>query len=213
MIAKARVAQLTGLPSMTAAAEGPVTFGCFFYRWKARLLSRWDSSAAQGTGGRVRTPAPTKYGKLSGLSVGAGPRPARGRPQGSPLRRKTGRDRWLGKLRRRNETAPLPMFLPLRPPVGPDGMAPKHSWFCAPEGIYLPLGVTPVMGVQGVGEYGRGASILSPPLGGSLVSFCPGRKKLAPQGEIPLRTTNAVRNPPPHPSGLRPATFPPGGRL
>ena len=147
------------------------------------------------------------------LLAGAGPRPARGRPQGSPLRRKTGRDRWLGKLRRRNETAPLPIFLPLRPPVGPDGMAPKHSWFCAPEGIYLPLGVTPVMGVQGVGEYGRGASILSPPLGGSLVSFCPGRKKLAPQGEIPLRTTNAVRNPPPHPSGIRPATFPPGGRL
>src|SRR5699024_1117187 len=57
-----------------------------------------------------------------------------------------------------------------------------------------------VMGVQGVGEYERGAFILSPPLGGSLVSFCPGRKKLAPQGEIPLRTTNAVRNPSPHPT-------------
>ena len=185
MIAKARVAQLTGLPSITAAAEGPVTFGCFFYRWKARLLCGWGSSLAQGTGGRVRAPAPTaypkvrlifcrarcphravpgrprcaaptKYGKLSGLSVGAGPRPARGRPQGSPLRRKTGRDRWLRKLRRRNETAPLPIFLPLRPPVGPDGMAPKHSWFCAPEGIYLPLGVTPVMGVLGDGRHGGG---------------------------------------------------------
>ena len=64
MIAKARVAQLTGLPSMTAAAEGPVTFGCFFYRWKARLLSRWGSSLAQGIGGRVRAPAPTAYPKV-----------------------------------------------------------------------------------------------------------------------------------------------------
>ena len=64
MIAKARVAQLTGLPSITAAAEGPVTFGCFFYRWKARLLSGWGSSLAQGTGGRVRAPAPTAYPKV-----------------------------------------------------------------------------------------------------------------------------------------------------
>ena len=95
----------------------------------------------------------------------------------------------------------------------PDGNLDQPLKFCAPEMFCLVQGVTPVMGVQGVGEYGRGASILSPPLGGSLVSFCPGRKKLAPQGEIPLRTTNAVRNPPPHPSGLRPATFPPGGRL
>ena len=62
--AKARVAQLTGLPSITAAAEGPVTFGCFFYRWKARLLSGWGSSLAQGTGGRVRAPAPTAYPKV-----------------------------------------------------------------------------------------------------------------------------------------------------
>ena len=64
MIAKARVAQLTGLPSITAAAEGQVTFGCFFYRWKARLLSRWGSSLAQGIGGRVRAPAPTAYPKV-----------------------------------------------------------------------------------------------------------------------------------------------------
>ena len=184
MIAKARVAQLTGFPSITAAAEGPVTFGCFFYRWKARLLSGWGSSLAQGTGGRVRAPAPTAYPKVRLIFCRArcphravprrpsvpplrnmgnfpvfpeGPvpdRPAGG--QRPPLRRKTGRDRWLRKLRRRNETAPLPIFLPLRPPVGPDGMAPKHSWFCAPEGIYLPLGVTPVMGVLGDGRHGGG---------------------------------------------------------
>ena len=62
--AKARVVQSTGFPSITAAAEGPVTFGCFFYRWKARLLSGWGSSSAQGNGGRVRTPAPTMYPKV-----------------------------------------------------------------------------------------------------------------------------------------------------
>ena len=78
----------------------------------------------------------------------------------------------------------------------PGGNSNQPLRFYAPEGLRDVQGVTPATGVQGVGEYGRGASILSPPLGGSLVSFCPGRKKLAPQGEIPLRTTNAVRNRP-----------------
>ena len=59
--AKARVAQLTGCPSIAAAAELAVTFGGCSYRWKARLLSCLGSSAAQSTGGRVRTPAPTEY--------------------------------------------------------------------------------------------------------------------------------------------------------
>ena len=36
-------------------------------------------------GGRVRTPAPTKYGELSGLSVGAGHWPARRRPLAAHL--------------------------------------------------------------------------------------------------------------------------------
>ena len=57
--AKARVAQLTGSRSITAAAEDLVTFGYGFYWWRARLLSGWGSSLAQGIGGRVRTPAPT----------------------------------------------------------------------------------------------------------------------------------------------------------
>ena len=43
--------QSTGFPSITAAAEGPVTFGGFFYRWKARLLGWWGSSLAQGNAG------------------------------------------------------------------------------------------------------------------------------------------------------------------
>ena len=61
VIAKARVAQLTGCPSIAAAAEWSVTFGDCFDRWKARLLCGWGSSAAQGIGGRVRTPAPAEY--------------------------------------------------------------------------------------------------------------------------------------------------------
>ena len=74
--AKARVAQLNGSRSMTAAAERAVTFGSCFYRWTARLLSCLGSSAAQGIGGRVRTPAPT--GDLEAvLSLGGGTRATR----------------------------------------------------------------------------------------------------------------------------------------
>ena len=104
----------------------------------------------------------------------------------------------------------------------PGGNSDQPLRFYAPEGLHDVQGVTPVMGVQGVGEYGRGASILSPPLGGSLFSFGPATNKLAPQGEIPLRTTNAVRNPPPHPApsgppipipfGLRPSPLDKGSR-
>ena len=101
-------------------------------------------------GGRVRAPAPTKYGELSGLSIGAGHWPARrrplaahlirplrghlplkgkafGRPRGSPLRWETNRERWLGSGRRGSGTAPVPISLLLRPPVGPDGTALRHS--------------------------------------------------------------------------------------
>ena len=39
VIAKARVAQLNGLPSIAAAAEWSVTFGDCSDRWKARLLA------------------------------------------------------------------------------------------------------------------------------------------------------------------------------
>ena len=68
---------------MTAAAEGAVTFGSCFYRWTARLLSCLGSSAAQGIGGRVRTPAPT--GDLeAALSLGGVYMP-RGHPHPSGL--------------------------------------------------------------------------------------------------------------------------------
>ena len=128
-------------------------------------------------GGRVRTPAPTAYPKVRLIFCRArcphravpgrpgvpplrnagifqfgrrGRRPRR--PAGAhcaPLRRKTGWERWFGSGRRRNKTAPVPIFFPLRPPVGPDGMAPKHSWYCAPEGPHNVQGVTPVMGSGG----------------------------------------------------------------
>ena len=64
---------------MTAAAEGPVTFGYFFYRWKARLCGWRGSSSAQGIGRRVRTPAPMAYSEaLSFFRRGALCAPAGG---------------------------------------------------------------------------------------------------------------------------------------
>ena len=123
MIAKARVAQLTGLPSITAAAEGPVTFGCFFYRWKARLLSGWGSSLAQGTGGRVRAPAPTAYPKVRLIFCRARcpHRAVPGRPRCAAPTAKTDRARWFGKPRRSCGTAPFEIFRPTgrrrRPPT------------------------------------------------------------------------------------------------
>ena len=117
--AKARVAQLNGLHSIAAAAEWSVTFGDCFDRWKARLLSCLGSSAAQGTGGRVRTPAPTEYPETRlSLRRGrsqTGPGVPCGRPSVPPLRRKTDRERWFGKLRRRCGIAPASIFRTARP--------------------------------------------------------------------------------------------------
>ena len=50
-----------------------------------------------------------------------------GRPGVPPLRQETDRERWFGSGRRKSGIAPVPIFLLLRPPVGPDGTAPKHS--------------------------------------------------------------------------------------
>ena len=47
---------------------------------------------------------------------------------------------------------------------------------------------SPVMGVQGDGEYERGALILSHPPGGSLVTFWPARKSLAPRRRRTIST-------------------------
>ena len=94
IIAKARVAQLNGFSSITAAAELSAAFEDCFYRWKARLFGWWGSSSAQGVGGRVRTPAPMAYSEaLSFFRRGALCAPAGG--QRPPLRWKTDRERWL----------------------------------------------------------------------------------------------------------------------
>ena len=56
--------------------------------------------------------------------------PVPDRPAGAhcaPLRGKPNTGCWFGDGRRRSGTAPALIFFPLRPPVGPDGTALKHS--------------------------------------------------------------------------------------
>ena len=129
--AKARVAQLNGCPSMTAAAEWSVTFGGCSYRWKARLLSCLGSSAAQGTGGRVRTPAPTEYPETRlSLRRGrsqTGPGACR-RPSVPPLRLKR-----TGSVGSANSGADVeshrPQFSAQPGPSGPAGIETSHPDF------------------------------------------------------------------------------------
>ena len=126
---------------MTAAAEGPVTFGYFFYRWKARLLCRWGSSSAQGTGGRVRAPAPTAYPKVRLIFCRARcpHRAVPGRPRCAAPTAKTDRARWFGKPRRIGGTAPAPIFHKARAQwPGLNGRRPLR--FCAPEMFCPPPG-------------------------------------------------------------------------
>ena len=90
--------------------------------------------------------------------------------------------------------------------------------------MFCPLqGVTPVTGVRGKGEYGHAVSILSrPPAILWFLSHRWERNSPPAGGETPLRTTNAVRNLPPHPapsgppdpipSGLRPSPLDKGSQ-
>ena len=112
-------------------------------------MSGWGSGWAQGTGGRVRTPAPTKYGKLSGLSVGAGPRPAR------RMKGKISRYGGRGKPLPDSFTEALPDWVgeALGPPAG--GCACQESTL-----IRLASGQTPSP-FQGEGLSGR---VWDPPL-------------------------------------------------
>ena len=77
--------------------------------------------------GRPHGAAPTKFrGSFRFCRRGRRPR----RPAGAhcaPLRRKTASGRWFGNGRRRSGTAATVIFFPLRPPVGPDGTALRHS--------------------------------------------------------------------------------------
>ena len=53
-------------------------------------------------------------------------------------------------------------FCTLRPPVGPEIDAPKHSWFCAPEGLCHPKGITPVMGAWAIGDFPIAGKVTRP---------------------------------------------------
>ena len=82
----------------------------------------------------------------------------------------------------------------------------KPLHFCAPEIFCPPQGVTPAFGVRGKATMSTKCSSGAVP-GGVLPSFSPWKKKVAARRRrnIP-RTTDAIRNPPPHPA-LR-ATYP-----
>ena len=132
VIAKARVAQLTGCPSIAAAAEWSVTFGDCFDRWKARLLCGWGSSAAQGIGGRVRTPAPAEYPETR-LSLRRGrSQTGPGVPAGGPVCRPYGEKR-TGSVGSANSGADVeshrPQFSAQPGPSGPAGIETSHPDF------------------------------------------------------------------------------------
>ena len=124
-------------------------------------------------------------------------------------------------------------FCRLRPPVGPEGIAPEHSWFCAPEIQCRAKGIIPVMGVrgptppvrgrcreatEGVGWRSYGHEV---PVGRRRRNYpayyepdlkpAPSSAPVCALGHLPPRGKALVGNCPPHPA-LR-ATFPPGGRL
>ena len=151
--AKARVAQLTGFRSITAAAERLVTFGCFFYRWKARLWVRWGSSCATGDGGRLIA-APT-----------AG----------------TGLGRWFGNGRRRSGTAATVIFHTARPQWG--RMEPLTATQILRAGNFLPnLRDNPRNGgSRGWGSWRmrRSRIRLAPSPSAFLVTFWASKKSLA----------------------------------
>ena len=162
---------------MTAAAEGPVTFGYFFYRWKARLCGWRGSSSAQGVGGRVRTPAPVAYSEaLSFFRRGALCAPTGG--QRPPLRRKTDRERWLANSGADLEPHQL-QFSTNPGPSGPAGIegatqilrAGNFAWTCRYASPVMGSGAdSPCQGEMSrsdrggrVGEYEHGVLILSRP--------------------------------------------------
>ena len=88
--------------------------------------------------------------------------------------------------------------------------------FCAPEIQYRAKGITPVMGSGESGPMDLGGAVVHRPRPrwrfGSFAAMGKGTRR--PQAaKSSLRNMKLLQNLPPHPSGLRPATFPPGGRL
>ena len=98
--------------------------------------------------------APTKKRERSEISVGAGPRPARGRPHGAAPTGSAARCaaptaiqhrcRWFGKPRRRHGTAPAEIFANSGPVARREFRVSLR--FCAPEIHCQAKGMTPVNG-------------------------------------------------------------------
>ena len=87
----------------------------------------------------------------------------------------------------------------------------KPLHFCAPEGVCLAKGVTPVIGVRGKATMSTKCSSGAVP-GESLVTFSSLRKSLAARRRRnpPVRNEPALSSPP-HPSGLTASHLPPQG--
>ena len=90
----------------------------------------------------------------------------------------------------------------------------RHSLrFCAPEILQFLTGTRPPQWGPGKGDYEHEVLIGAVP-GGVLVTLPPRAKSLAARRQRNPPATNAtIPSSPPHPSRLRRATFPPGGRL
>ena len=177
--------------------------------------------------GRVRAPAPTKFGgTFRFCRRGQRPRRPAGGHMGPPLRRKTGREHWLGKLRRGSGTAPRANFA--HPgPSGPAGIeiltqilragralmrdrrAPRKGGPGEPGGKPSLANKVRLCGVprRRFGYFAAVGKVTRRP---QTAEF-PAKRRA--EVVAPYARKKAVPSSPPHPSGLRPATFPPGGRL
>ena len=139
------------------------------------------------------------------LLVGAGHWPAR-RPRTSY--------HLLGKARRGCGTAPT-TILEQPGPSGPEGYANAtqilRAGNIAKPNRYASL----VMGVRGAATWSTGTVLLGANPGGVLVTLPPWAKSLAARRRrnIPLRTTNPIRNLSPHPPRIRSAPSPQGEGL
>ena len=118
--------------------------------------------------GRVRAPAPTKFGGIFRFCCrGQRPRRPAGGHMGPPLRRKTGRERWLGKLRRGSGTAPRANFA--HPgPSGPAGIEILTQILRAGRALMRDRRA-PVKGARGKAVIGEQSSPLRRPQ----AAFCP----------------------------------------
>ena len=115
------------------------------------------------------------------------------------------------QARERNRTSPN--FCKPRPQWAGRNRRPPLR-FCAPEGFCPPQGVTPVMGVRGLAVlWARSARRPRPPAILWFLSHRWERNSPPAGGEIPPARNETALSSPPHPSRLRRATFPPGGRL